>query len=58
MRAAGPGDGPAVLALVERIFDGGEDPRLIAGIAALWRIVSPTPAEHTGHGQLSAAPGA
>lgn len=38
-RAAGEGDGLAVLALIEKTFDGGEDPRLIAGVDALKRIV-------------------
>lgn len=46
MGAAGPATALPVLALVEKTFDGGEDPRLTAGIAALWRIVSPTPGAH------------
>lgn len=39
LRAAGEGDGLAVLALIEKTFDGGEDPRLLAGIDALRRIL-------------------
>ncbi|MFB9953410.1 hypothetical protein ACFFP0_31620 [Rhizobium puerariae] len=43
LRAAGEGDGLAVLALIEKTFDGGEDPRLIAGIEALRRILNRKP---------------
>ena len=40
LRAAGGGDGLAVLALIEKTCDGGgEDPRLLAGIEALRRIL-------------------
>lgn len=41
MAAASPGDTLAVLALIRKTFDGGEDPRLLAGIQALVRICSP-----------------
>lgn len=40
LRSASEGDGPAVLALIEKTFDGGEDPRLVAGIKALKRTFS------------------
>lgn len=38
MAAAGRDDVLAVLALIEKTFDGGEDPRLVAGMNALQRI--------------------
>lgn len=37
--AAGEGDGLAVLALIRKTFDGGEDPRLVAGVESLERII-------------------
>ncbi len=39
LKAAGASDGVAVLALIRKTFDGGEDPRLVAGIEALDRIL-------------------
>jgi hypothetical protein len=37
--ADGEGDGLAVLALIRKKFDGGEDPRLVAGVESLRRII-------------------
>lgn len=38
MSLAGPADGLAVLALIDKTLDGGEDPRLLAGLDACRRI--------------------
>lgn len=38
MRLAGRADGLAVLALIDKTLDGGEDPRLLAGLDAFRRI--------------------
>jgi hypothetical protein len=40
LNVAGRGDGLAVLALIDKTLDGGEDPRLLAGLDALRRILA------------------
>jgi hypothetical protein len=39
LRTVGEGDGFAVLPLIEKPFKGGEDPRLVAAIDALPRVL-------------------